>query len=128
MVQDQEDRWWVKSRSTGEWHFHDGTTWIKDTPPDYEPLESGPSTPPAQAPTSPRTILLRWLVPVAFVGLAVIVFAIARNTGDDSGHAGGGGGAATPTPPSSDLPFSDDFSNTSSGWPQKREEDWGHQY
>jgi hypothetical protein len=136
MVQDEEGRWWVKSRRTGEWHYYDGNTWIKDTPPGYEPLQGGPSTSPAGAPTSPRTILPRWLVPVAsvglvaFIGLAVIVFAIARNTGGDSGHAGGGGGgsASNPTPTSSDQPFSDDFSNTSSGWPQVSEEDWGHHY
>ena len=35
MVQDEEDRWWVKSRTTGEWHYYDGTNWIKDTPPGY---------------------------------------------------------------------------------------------
>jgi hypothetical protein len=45
MVQDQEDRWWVKSRSTGEWHFYDGTTWIKDTPPGYEPLQAASRVP-----------------------------------------------------------------------------------
>jgi hypothetical protein len=105
MVQDQEDRWWVKSRTTGDWHRYDGTTWIKDTPPGYEPLQGGPSTTPARAPTSPRTKLLRWLAPLALAGLVIIVVAIARNTGGDSGHAGGGGGTATPTPPSSDLPL-----------------------
>ena len=129
MVQDQEDRWWVKSRNTGEWHYYDGTAWIKDTPPGYEPPQGGQSITPARASTSPRTILLRWLVPVAFVGLVVIVVAIARNPGGDSDHAGGGGGSASnPTPSSSDLPFSDDFSNTSSGWPQVREKDHGHHY
>ena len=35
MVQDNKGRWWVKSRSTGEWHYHNGTVWIKDTPPGY---------------------------------------------------------------------------------------------
>jgi hypothetical protein len=33
MVQGPEGRWWAKSRKTGEWHYHDGTAWIKDTPP-----------------------------------------------------------------------------------------------
>jgi hypothetical protein len=135
MVQDEEGRWWVKSRRTGEWHYYDGTTWIKDTPPGYEPLESDPSTTPARAPTSPRTILPRWLVPVAlvglvaFVGLAVIVVAIARNPGGDSDDAGAGGGPATPTSTSSDLPFSDDFSQTSSAWGKHvRGEDAGNYY
>jgi hypothetical protein len=40
MVQDKEGRWWVKSRTTGEWHYHDGIAWKKDTPPGYEGLES----------------------------------------------------------------------------------------
>ena len=40
MVQDQEDRWWAKSRTTGEWHYHDGTAWMKDTPPGYEPIQA----------------------------------------------------------------------------------------
>jgi hypothetical protein len=37
MVQDEEGRWWAKSRQTGTWHYHDGERWVKDTPPDYEP-------------------------------------------------------------------------------------------
>jgi uncharacterized caspase-like protein len=36
MVQDEEDRWWIKHRETGEWYYYDGTTWIKDTPPVYK--------------------------------------------------------------------------------------------
>jgi TIR domain len=45
MVQDEEDRWWVKSRTTGEWHYYDGTAWIKDTPPGYEPLQAASRVP-----------------------------------------------------------------------------------
>jgi hypothetical protein len=36
MVQDQRDRWWAKSRETGEWHYHDGSAWILSTPPGYQ--------------------------------------------------------------------------------------------
>jgi hypothetical protein len=138
MVQDKEARWWVKSRTTGEWHYYDGTTWIKDTPPGYEPIQAGPSTSPARAPTSPRTTLPRWLVPVAsiglvaFVGLMVIVVAIARNPGSDSDHAGDGGGSASnPTPTSSDPPHSahfpmSHFSHKSGAWPQDEAEDAGN--
>jgi hypothetical protein len=142
MVQDQEERWWSKSRRTGDWHFYDGTTWIKDTPPGYEPPQAapqvsspprgGPSTTPAQAPSSPRSILLRWLGPLAaaLVGLVVIVVvivvAIASNTGGDGDYAGGGG-SATP-PPTSSVLFSDDFSDTSSGWPETRGKDSGNYY
>jgi hypothetical protein len=45
MVQDQEDRWWAKSRTTGEWHYHDGTAWMKDTPPGYEPIQAASRVP-----------------------------------------------------------------------------------
>ena len=131
MVQDQEERWWAKSRRTGDWHYYDGTTWIKDTPPSYEPLQAapqvpspprgGPRTPRPQAPTSPRTKLLRWLAPVAFVGLVIMVVAIARNTG-------GGGGTATPTPTSGNLPYSDDFSHPSGAWSQVKGKDAGNYY
>ena len=31
MVQGEEGRWWAKSRSAGEWYYHDGTTWVKRT-------------------------------------------------------------------------------------------------
>lgn len=137
MVQDQEGLWWVKSRGTGDWYKHDGTAWIKDTPPGYEPLQAasqvtspprgGQSTTPARVPTSPRTIRLWWFVPVALIGSVIIVVAIARNTGGDSEHAGGGG-SATPTPTSSDLPFKDDFTSASRAWDQEVREVWGSYY
>jgi hypothetical protein len=34
MVQDDEGRWWAKSRETGDWNYYDGNTWVRDTPPD----------------------------------------------------------------------------------------------
>ena len=33
MVQDQAGRWWTKSRKSGEWHYHDGSAWVKGNPP-----------------------------------------------------------------------------------------------
>ena len=36
MVQDQEGRWWAKSRKTGEWNYHDGSAWVRGTPPGYQ--------------------------------------------------------------------------------------------
>jgi hypothetical protein len=45
MVQDEEDRWWLKSRRTGEWHYYDGIAWIKDTPPGYEPIQAASRVP-----------------------------------------------------------------------------------
>jgi hypothetical protein len=37
MVQDQGGRWWAKSRETGEWNYHDGSAWVRGTPPGYSP-------------------------------------------------------------------------------------------
>jgi hypothetical protein len=37
MVQDDEGRWWAKSRETGDWHYHDGEGWVRSTPPGYQP-------------------------------------------------------------------------------------------
>jgi hypothetical protein len=37
MVQDDEGRWWAKSRKTGEWNYHDGNAWVRGTPPGYQP-------------------------------------------------------------------------------------------
>ena len=46
MVQDDEGRWWAKSRKTGEWNYHDGRAWVRGTPPDYDPpAESVPDPP-----------------------------------------------------------------------------------
>src|ERR671916_1035164 len=47
MVQDDQDRWWAKSRKTGEWHYRDGEAWVRGTPPGYEP---SPSLPDESAP------------------------------------------------------------------------------
>src|ERR671917_2215284 len=35
MVQDEGGRWWVKSRKSGQWHYHDGRSWVRGTPPGY---------------------------------------------------------------------------------------------
>ena len=45
MVQDEEGRWWAKSRKTGEWNYHDGSSWVRGTPPGYQPP---PPTPPEE--------------------------------------------------------------------------------
>lgn len=41
MIQDQQGRWWAKSRGTGEWMCHDGDAWVPGTPPDYQRSEPG---------------------------------------------------------------------------------------
>ena len=33
LVLDDQERWWAKSRSTGEWNYYDGNNWVKATPP-----------------------------------------------------------------------------------------------
>lgn len=43
MVLDDQSRWWAKSRSTGEWHYYNGTAWVSAEPP-YE--QSQPSQEP----------------------------------------------------------------------------------
>jgi hypothetical protein len=43
MVQDDEGRWWAKSRKTGEWNYHDGNAWVRGTPPGYQ-YSQGKST------------------------------------------------------------------------------------
>src|SRR5215212_74915 len=88
MVQDDEGRWWAKSRKSGEWNYRDGDTWVRGTPPGYqEEVVPDPTTDssPARTP-SPRHLRgvenekderqrgLPW-VPVAtgLVGLVALV-------------------------------------------------------
>jgi hypothetical protein len=44
MVQDDEGRWWAKSRKTGDWHYYDNNSWIQGTPPGYQSDTSDPVT------------------------------------------------------------------------------------
>jgi len=37
MVQDESGHWWAKSRKSGEWHYHDGSSWVRRSPPGYSP-------------------------------------------------------------------------------------------
>ena len=53
MVQDDEGRWWAKSRKTGEWNYHDGSAWVRGAPPGYQP----PPAPPAESAPDPRSRL-----------------------------------------------------------------------
>jgi hypothetical protein len=101
MVQDDEGRWWAKSRNTGEWHYHDGAGWVQDTPPEYrqpqtlpedsmldlqpwpdqgEQLPPSRTTLPGSAPVQdqngeqPRRGVSRWLL-IAVVLLMVVALA-----------------------------------------------------
>jgi hypothetical protein len=42
MVQDEEGRWWAKTRNTGAWYYHDGNGWTRGIPPGYGPPETLP--------------------------------------------------------------------------------------
>jgi hypothetical protein len=96
MVQDDEGRWWAKSRKTGDWNYHDGNTWIRGTPPDYQPppepstesapdrrsrLEQGERLPssranlPDSALSRDRVKQRRWVV-VAILGLMIASLAV----------------------------------------------------
>ncbi len=44
MIQDSEGRWWAKSRDGG-WLYHDGSTWVRGTPPGYQPSGTPPVAP-----------------------------------------------------------------------------------
>jgi tetratricopeptide (TPR) repeat protein len=46
MVQDEEGRWWAKSRTSGDWHYHDGTAWVRGKPPAYQGHLTGPEDKP----------------------------------------------------------------------------------
>jgi hypothetical protein len=86
MVQDDQGRWWAKIGESGEWYYHDGSSWVQGTPPgDREVIE--PSDAPAQTtpPTQPEGVadgengrrrLPRWvpvagLVGITFVGIVL---------------------------------------------------------
>jgi hypothetical protein len=44
MVQDERGRWWAKSPNSGEWHYNDGTTWVKGIPPTVHSTPRAPSS------------------------------------------------------------------------------------
>src|SRR5215210_1632873 len=43
MVQDDEGRWWAKSRETDEWFYRDESGWVRGTPPGYHPYQASPT-------------------------------------------------------------------------------------
>jgi len=92
MVQDAEGRWWAKHRETGAWHYYDGSTWVRGTPPGYqEETEERPT----QASSSPGSVAtereekrrgaLPWVLAAGLVGvvalIAIVVYLWAGNVG-----------------------------------------------
>jgi PASTA domain/Short C-terminal domain len=43
MVQDDEGRWWAKSRETDEWFYRHQSGWVQGTPPGYQPYQASPT-------------------------------------------------------------------------------------
>jgi hypothetical protein len=112
MVQDDEGRWWAKSRQTGIWHYYDGSTWVRGTPPDYEtstirgrPPEQDPPPvqPPYQEPPRggvrpPGAEVPGYLLPASIAatllcclptGIAAIVYSAQANSKSQAGDTAG---------------------------------------
>jgi hypothetical protein len=67
MVLDDENRWWAKSRRTGEWLYHDGTAWVSGEPPlGYQSPQN-----PSKAPSSPSSSRALWTF--AIIGGVILV-------------------------------------------------------
>ena len=110
MVQDDEGRWWAKSRMTGEWNYREGDTWVPGTPPGYQEVVPEPTTDssPAQTPSPPSSrgvsngergrqripawILVVGLGGIALVGIVLVVWVLVPflQGEQDSGKQGGG--------------------------------------
>jgi hypothetical protein len=83
MVQDDEGRWWAKLGESGEWYYHDGSTWVRGTPPgDQEVIEPTDSQAPTPSPPHPkgaengesgRRRVSHWMPVVGVVGITLVV-------------------------------------------------------
>jgi hypothetical protein len=79
MVQDGEGRWWTKLGEPGEWHYHDGSAWVRGAPPDYQEA-TNPADSPVQTPSplypkgveTGRQRVPRWIPAAGLVGLLLV--------------------------------------------------------
>jgi hypothetical protein len=92
MVQDAEGRWWAKIGKSGEWHYRDGSAWVRGTPPGYqetipEPTSSSAQTSPPLHPEGvgngedggqrvPPWILVAGLGGIALVAIVLFVWVL----------------------------------------------------
>jgi hypothetical protein len=88
MVQDAEGRWWAKHRESGAWHYYDGSTWVRGTPPGYqEETEERPTRAESLATEreEKRRGALPWVLAAGLVGvvalIAIVVYLWAGNVG-----------------------------------------------
>jgi hypothetical protein len=103
MVQDDEGRWWAKSRETGAWYYYDGSTWIQGTPPGYE-TRTVQEPPPVQEPPRfgevrpPGANVPGYLLPASIAatlfcclptGIAAIVYSAQANSKSQAGDTAG---------------------------------------
>lgn len=60
MVQDKTGSWWTLGHETGQWYYHNGTTWIAAEPPSSPaaPSDSNVRLTAAGSPTQTRRILI----------------------------------------------------------------------
>jgi hypothetical protein len=86
-VQDDEGRWWTKRGEIGEWHYRDGGTWLRSTPPGYQEVIPEPTTAssPAQTPPPPKDIengktrprrMPLWIPVVGLGGIALVAIVL----------------------------------------------------
>jgi hypothetical protein len=86
MVQDDEGRWWAKLGESGEWYYHDGSTWAQGTPPGGQEVVE-PTGSPAQTPSPPhpqgaengengRRKVARWIPVAGVIGITLVVIVL----------------------------------------------------
>jgi hypothetical protein len=82
MIQDEQGRWWAKSRETGVWSYYDGSRWVQGDPPRRPPVRTAdPGRPPdvhaGPAPGGTMTYGPPSSTPAVSQGLAIVFYAAA---------------------------------------------------
>jgi hypothetical protein len=110
MVQDEGGRWWAKIGESGEWYYHDGSTWVQGTPPgSQEVIEPADDRAQAPAPSRPdgaekgepgRGRMPRWVSVAGIVGITLAGIALAAIVLINSGLVPSLQGGSKNEPPS----------------------------
>lgn len=78
VIQDEAGHWWArKSPTEGEWHYHDGNSWVRAEPPSYGPVMPGLQGAYRERDRRRRREVLS-AVAVAFAGVTWVVFSLVR--------------------------------------------------